>query len=71
MIGFLERLGYKVVRQRGSHVRLELERGLQTFRITVPRHKEIAVGTLSRILKAVSIQTGLGFDELVERLRGQ
>lgn len=54
LIRWLETLGYRVVRQRGSHVRLERRLLIGTHALTVPNHREIARGTLSDILGAVS-----------------
>ena len=47
----LGRAGFRVIRQRGSHVRLEkrIEDGL--IKLTVPLHKSLKKGTLSRIIK--------------------
>ncbi len=69
LISFLTRIGYEVIRQRGSHVRLRLERKGMVFHVTIPRHKEIAKGTLTRILRAVSLQTGIALEELIKHLR--
>ena len=44
LIRFLEKIGYEVVRQRGSHVRLEKQTPVGKHKITVPYHKEIAKG---------------------------
>lgn len=50
----LSRYGYKVVRQTGSHVRLvSTIKGIE-HRITIPRHKPLRVGTLSRIITEVA-----------------
>ena len=62
LIRALERLGWQVVRQRGSHVRLRHpERS--TF-LVVPLHRELKRGTLNGILK----DAGLDRDELRELL---
>jgi predicted RNA binding protein YcfA (HicA-like mRNA interferase family) len=52
----LEQLGFKRVRQRGSHVvlRKDLAEGT-TIGCVVPLHKELAVGTLHGILKQARI----------------
>jgi len=46
----LEKVGYVVVRQKGSHVRLK-EKNNQRLPITVPDHKELRPGLLKKILK--------------------
>jgi predicted RNA binding protein YcfA (HicA-like mRNA interferase family) len=61
-------LGYVVMRQRGSHVRLEIRNDRGTWTETVPLHREVARGTLRGILKRLTQATGLELDELVERL---
>jgi len=48
LVRALERAGWQVVRQRGSHVRMKhLDRRIS---ITVPLHRELKRGTLSGIL---------------------
>jgi len=69
LIKLLKRLGYTVVRQRGSHVRLEKRTPLGTHKITVPYHKEIAKGTLNDILNKVSLWNGIPREELIEILK--
>ena len=47
----LERLGFSVIRQAGSHVRLA--RGDR--RVTVPLHRNLVVGTLQSILRQAGV----------------
>ena len=47
----LERLGFSVIRQAGSHVRLA--RGDR--RVTVPMHRNLVVGTLQSILRQAGV----------------
>lgn len=59
----LEKSGYVVDRQKGSHI--VLRQSTEPFRrVTVPDHKQIAKGTLRSILR----HTGLTTDELVKLL---
>lgn len=58
LIRALEREGWSVVRQRGSHVRLR--KAGRRNALVVPLHKEIRKGTLAGILRDV----GLSADEL-------
>ncbi len=53
LIRVLEHLGYKVTRQRGSHVRL-LNEGPPAHSITVPLHNPMKMGTLHGILAEVA-----------------
>ncbi|WP_258083581.1 type II toxin-antitoxin system HicA family toxin [Thermococcus thermotolerans] len=69
LIKLLKRLGYTVVRQRGSHVRLEKRTPLGTHKITIPYHDEIAKGTLKDILNKVSLWNGIPREELIEILK--
>jgi predicted RNA binding protein YcfA (HicA-like mRNA interferase family) len=56
----LERLGFTIARQRGSHI--VMRRG--SSGCVVPNHKEIKVGTLAGILK----QADVSADEFMEAL---
>jgi len=47
----LERLGFVVTRQRGSHIMMR--RGLSGC--VVPNHRELKIGTLAGLLKQASI----------------
>jgi predicted RNA binding protein YcfA (HicA-like mRNA interferase family) len=44
------RAGFRVVRQRGSHVRLEKRTEEGLIKLTVPLHKSLKKGTLRRII---------------------
>lgn len=68
VVKLLERLGYEVVRQRGSHIGLRRSTPDGEHNITVPDHQEIAKGTLSDILTAVSRATGEPKSKLIEML---
>ena len=57
----LERLGFVVARQRGSHI--VMRRG--STGCVVPNHRELKVGTLAGILK----QAGVTPDEFIGSLR--
>ncbi len=58
----LQRAGWTVVRQRGSHVRLQKRLGDELLKITVPAHTPIKRSTLAHILK----QARVGVEEFVE-----
>lgn len=51
----LKKLGFIEVRQRGSHVVLRKETEQGAVGCAVPRHKELAVGTLRGILKQAKV----------------
>ena len=50
----LERHGYQITRQTGSHIRLTSITKDTEHHITIPRHKPLKVGTLSSILSEVA-----------------
>ncbi len=51
LIKILNKFGFVVVRQRGSHVRLEKITLEEVIRITVPVHNQLKRGTLNQIIK--------------------
>ena len=59
----LQRAGFNVVSQRGSHLKLKKQIDDGELVVIVPEHRELAEGTLARILR----QAKLSREEL-ERL---
>jgi predicted RNA binding protein YcfA (HicA-like mRNA interferase family) len=53
LIRALERLGYTVIRQKGSHVRL-IHAGPPPHSVTIPLHDPLKTGTLHGILTEVA-----------------
>ena len=64
VINALKRDGWVVVRQKGSHIRMQKNTRLEILKITVPAHIPIKRSTLSHILK----QAHLAVDEFLELL---
>ncbi|MBU0512878.1 MAG: type II toxin-antitoxin system HicA family toxin [Chloroflexi bacterium] len=62
VIRALQRDGWTVVRQRGSHIRLQKRLRDEVLKITVPAHKPVKRSTLAHILK----QARLGVEEFLE-----
>lgn len=60
----LRRDGWVVVRQRGSHIRLQKHVGERTLKVTVPAHRPVKRSTLREILK----QAELELDRFLELL---
>lgn len=58
----LEKLGFRQVRQRGSHVVMRKDTPEGDVGCSVPLHKELAVGTLRGIIR----QAGLTVEEFLE-----
>lgn len=68
LIKALERIGYRVVRQSGSHVRLQSPEPAP-HALTVPQHAPLRVGTLAAILSDVAEHRRVSRDALIELLR--
>jgi len=64
VLAALRRDGWVIVRQKGSHIRLQKHSADETLKIIVPAHKPIKRSTLSHILK----QAKLSVEELLELL---
>ena len=60
----LQRDGWVVVRQKGSHIRLHKNTPVEIFKLTVPAHRPILRSTLAHILK----QARLSVDQFVALL---
>jgi predicted RNA binding protein YcfA (HicA-like mRNA interferase family) len=67
VIRALERLGYGVVRQKGSHVRLR-HNGPPIHTITVPLHNPLKTGTLHGILSEVALMRSIPVESIAESL---
>ncbi len=63
----LKQLGYKTVRQTGSHIRLTTEQNGE-HHLTVPNHSPIKIGTLNAILRDIETHFELTREQLIERL---
>ena len=55
LIMALQRDGWVVVRQRGSHIRMQKHDREKILKLTVPVHKPIKRSTLSHILKQANM----------------
>jgi predicted RNA binding protein YcfA (HicA-like mRNA interferase family) len=64
IIKALQRAGWMVVRQRGSHIRLQKRIGNELLKITVPAHHPVKRSTLAHILKQARIE----IDEFLDLL---
>jgi predicted RNA binding protein YcfA (HicA-like mRNA interferase family) len=69
LLKVLSKLGYQVVRQRGSHVRLKCTTSTGDHAITIPLHEEIAPGTLNDILSKVALWKSIPKEDLVSMLK--
>jgi predicted RNA binding protein YcfA (HicA-like mRNA interferase family) len=62
VIKALQRDGWVVVRQKGSHIRLQKHERDEVMKLTVPAHRPIKRSTLSHILK----QARLSVEKFIE-----
>jgi predicted RNA binding protein YcfA (HicA-like mRNA interferase family) len=63
----LERLGYAVIRQKGSHVRLRHD-GPPVHTITVPLHNPLKTGTLHDILSETAQMRSITIESITDLL---
>lgn len=69
LIKSLQKLGYTISRQKGSHIRLTtISNG--EHHITVPNHDPVKLGTLSSIIGDVANHFKQTKEEIAERLFG-
>lgn len=66
LVKVLERIGYRAVRQSGSHIRLQCDD--PSHALTVPNHRPLRVGTLASILAEVASARKLDRDALLATL---
>jgi predicted RNA binding protein YcfA (HicA-like mRNA interferase family) len=52
----LQRDGWVVVRQRGSHIRLQKHVGERILKVTVPAHRRVKRSTLRQVLKQAELE---------------
>ena len=64
VLNALRRDGWIVIRQKGSHIRLQKRLANETLKIIVPAHRPIKRSTLSHILK----QAQLSVEKFIELL---
>jgi predicted RNA binding protein YcfA (HicA-like mRNA interferase family) len=64
VVKVLERNGFVIFRQRGSHIRMKKVTPELTIKLTIPLHGTLDRGTLKSIIKS----SGLTTEEFVELL---
>lgn len=64
VVRVFEELGWRVARQRGSHIVLIKESHIAT--LSIPDHKEVAKGTLRSLIRSA----GLTLSEFEDTFRG-
>ena len=64
LAGLLQKYGYEITRQTGSHMRLTtVQKGVH--HITIPNHKSLKIGTLSSILSDVAVHFKIEKSDLI------
>jgi predicted RNA binding protein YcfA (HicA-like mRNA interferase family) len=67
LIRALERLGYAVIRQKGSHIRL-FHLTAPTHSISVPLHDPLKIGTFHGILAEVAKAQSVSIQDILDLL---
>lgn len=63
LISILGKFGFKVISQKGSHIKLR-KAGDMEKTVIIPNHYEVAKGTLQSILE----QAGISLDEFLKKI---
>ena len=63
----LLRVGYRITRRTGSHIRLTLDEPPQ-HHLTIPAHPELKPGTLSAVLSMAAQRLQLSKEQLLKAL---
>ncbi len=64
----LEKYGYRITRQTGSHIRLTSNVMNREHHVTIPQHKPLKIGTLNSILIELAGYLELDKSILISRL---
>ncbi|MBK8078825.1 MAG: type II toxin-antitoxin system HicA family toxin [Saprospiraceae bacterium] len=64
----LSKVGYLVIRQKGSHIRLSRITENNEHHITRPNHSPIKIGLLSKILNDMAHHMDISRMELIEKI---
>ena len=64
----LKRFGYAIIRQKGSHMRLECVKNEKRQHLPIPAHSLKKIGTLNAILDDVASFLSMTKEELIEAL---
>jgi len=64
LMQILTKLGYRVVRQKGSHA-IMVYQGPPRHKVAIPLHAAVRVGTLAEILREVSLNLGIAPEDIL------
>jgi len=65
LIQLLKKYDYKITHQTGSHIKLTSNIKNVEHHITIPKHKDLKIGTLNNILKDTSKYQEIDKDNLI------
>ena len=66
----LDKYGYQIVRQTGSHIRLTSTHKGTEHHLTIPRHKSLRLGTLNSVVNEVATYLKMEKQDLIDDLFG-
>lgn len=69
LVKSLQKIGYEITRQKGSHIRLTCSVPYQ-HHITIPNHDPIKVGTLAAILSDIAATRHQSKEQLIQQIFG-
>ncbi|RLD18337.1 MAG: hypothetical protein DRI36_01640 [Caldiserica bacterium] len=64
IVSTLQRLGFIVVRQKGSHIRMQKRKKEKVLKIIIPAHRPVKRSTLAKILKYAEVSLEEFLDNL-------
>ncbi len=70
LIKLLDKFGYSVTRQTGSHIRLTSSLKGKEHHITIPSEKSLKIGTLNNIINDITNYLEIDKKELILKLFG-
>lgn len=68
IIQSLKKYDYKITHQTGSHIRLTSNLKGKEHNITIPKHKDLKVGTINNILNDISKYLEIDKESLIKDL---
>ncbi|GAG69799.1 hypothetical protein ES703_83835 [subsurface metagenome] len=68
IIQLLKKYDYKVTHQTGSHIRLTSNVKGTEHNITIPKHKELKIGTINNILNDISKYLEIDKESFIQSL---
>ena len=68
MAKLLKIYGYNIIKEKGSHIRLLSDFKGSEYKITIPDHIQIKIGTLNNILNDISRYLEMSKEQLVQEL---